>query len=208
MRATRIACVLVVHQLFAVALGCSTVHVAAPAQTTVIARTMELGGVGGEAALNFRGFHAGAHARGMPWRVAVHRRGEVLGKLMSVVCDASTHKSWTTKLGYVSVDVAVSSPLLPRLNMSINLASDGINEAGLTVSEHTLRQSVYARADDAAPAGTTSVCFSAFTAWLLGNVASVRSLREDVLPRLRVLPFPQMRILLDLDFASRPPSFP
>jgi penicillin V acylase-like amidase (Ntn superfamily) len=63
------------------------------------------------------------------------------------------------------------------------MATDGINEAGLTVSEHTLRQSEYMR-----PAATSghAVCFSALTTWLLGNVDSVRSLRELV-PTLRVL---------------------
>jgi len=147
---------------------------------------MELGSLGGEAALSFRGFPAPSSGSGLAWRVAVHRRGEEVGKAISLVCDAITHTSWSTKLGYVSVDVAAQSPF-PKLNVTVNLASDGINEAGLTVSEHTLRQSVYADAAAPAPAGTSRVCFAAFTAWLLGNVATVRELREEVLPRLRVV---------------------
>ena len=166
--------------------ACSTVHVPAPGNATVIGRTMELGSLGGEAALSFRGFRTPSSGSGLAWRVAVHRRGEEVGKAISLVCDAITHRTWSTKLGYVSVDVAAQSPF-PKLNVTVNLASDGINEAGLTVSEHTLRQSVYADAAAPAPAGTSRVCFAAFTAWLLGNVATVRELREEVLPRLRVV---------------------
>ncbi|EOD11889.1 hypothetical protein EMIHUDRAFT_214257 [Emiliania huxleyi CCMP1516] len=185
MRASSSRLLVVLARLCA-ALACSTVHVPAPGNATVIARTMELGSLGGEAALSFRGFPAPSSGSGLAWRVAVHRRGEEVGKAISLVCDAITHTSWITKLGYVSVDVAAQSPF-PKLNVTVNLASDGINEAGLTVSEHTLRQSVYADAAAPAPAGTSRVCFAAFTAWLLGNVATVRELREEVLPRLRVV---------------------
>ena len=172
--------ILIVACVLQLAHACSSVHVPSPIGT-VIGRTMELGGTGGEA--SFRGLSVLASDRGLPWTIVVRRRGEVMGKGMSIVCGGRADQSWTTKFGYVGVELVGRVPRQPSINIT-GLASDGINEAGLTVSEHTLRQSQYMPPSEST-AGT-NVCFAAMTGWLLGTVDSVSALRK-LLPSLHIL---------------------
>ena len=172
---------------FAAMLGvvsaCSTVHVTSPSGATIIGRTMELGGDPEAQTGQFRGLEfSGSRDEALPWTVSVHRRGEALGKTMSLVCGHDA--SWTTKVGYVSVDVVGHPPKMPKINLT-GVATDGINEKGLAVSELTLRQSVYMK-PGTYQGTSTNVCFAALTAWILGNVESVQALRE-LLPQLHVL---------------------
>jgi len=156
--------------------ACSSVHVPSPTgDDTIIGRTMELGGSGGE---RFFRSSRKAPSDGIPWMVAIHRRGETIGRGVSHPCGPAA-EGWEVKFGYVSVDVNMSDAVV---------ATDGINELGITVSEHTLRQSEYM-----APIGKLSkqssqhqICWMAFTSWVLGNVDSVANLRA-LLPSLRIL---------------------
>jgi len=143
-------------------LACSTVHV--PSESgTVIARTMELGGYSGQ-------------DRALPWTVAVHPRGESMGRFMSVSC-GGLGVSWTNAFGYVSVDTTAVVPL----------AGDGMNEVGLTASTQTLRQSEYMQPSAAGETNATDVCFAAFNTWILGNIGSVRELRARIASGLRII---------------------
>jgi len=163
--------------------ACSTVHVTSPSGATIIGRTMELGGDPEAQTGQFRGLEfSGSRDEALPWTVSVHRRGEALGKTMSLVCGHDA--SWTTKVGYVSVDVVGHPPKMPKINLT-GVATDGINEKGLAVSELTLRQSVYMK-PGTYQGTSTNVCFAALTTWILGNVESVQALRE-LLPQLHVL---------------------
>ena len=81
--------------------ACSTVHVPSPAGT-VIARTMEFGGAGGEDANR-------SPDNSIPWRVAVPRRGALMGTELSVPCGMEL--PWRTKFGYVSVDSVMQVPV-------------------------------------------------------------------------------------------------
>mmetsp|Transcript_19020 Transcript_19020/g.48691 ORF Transcript_19020/g.48691 Transcript_19020/m.48691 type:complete len:405 (+) Transcript_19020:17-1231(+) len=165
------------------ALGCSTVHVTSPTGETVIGRTMELGGAGGEMHANYRGMlvRMQSGVPSLPWEVAAHRRGETVGEGMQVLCGSQTSGAWSVKYGYVSVDLAI-----PESNIT-SLASDGINEMGLTVSEHTLRQSQYMAPNMSVPSNSQlQVCWVAITTWLLGNIDSVATFRS-MLSELRIL---------------------
>ena len=164
--------------LLDVALACSTVHVHSSG-ATVIGRTMELGGPGNKVA--FGGLQLGGDPDpGIPWEVVVHRRGEPFGEDMAAVCGVRA-APWAAKFGFLSVDATGPTSVGGKATITV----DGLNQAGLTVSAHTLRQSVYMQPNQDLP-NATHVCFADLTAWLLGNIDSVSKLR-DLLPRLHIL---------------------
>mmetsp|Transcript_34491 Transcript_34491/g.98983 ORF Transcript_34491/g.98983 Transcript_34491/m.98983 type:complete len:373 (+) Transcript_34491:87-1205(+) len=86
------------------------------------------------------------------WRVALHPRGEeLLGE--------------RGRLGYVGVEAETQS---------VNLVSDGMNEAGLSVSLHTMRMAKYQEPDPT----KASVLFLAIVPWLLSRADSVDAARR------------------------------
>lgn len=128
----------------AAAWGCTTIHVPSMDGPIVIARTMELAGLVVNPPKAGKGLQLGHRPHpdsdkdpNLPWTVSMHRQGEKVGKDISSLCKLCD--GWTTDYGYVSVDVA--SSVTEKLGLSAeatDLATDGINEAGLTVSpSHT-----------------------------------------------------------------------
>jgi choloylglycine hydrolase len=164
-----------VSLLFASSLGCSYVHVPTPKDGMIIGRTMELGGspLTDGLTLAARALlqpHPGAD-HPLNWVVATHRRGETQGEGATVVCPGVA--SWKATYGYVSVDVTTN---VSGVNTG-QMATDGVNEKGLTVSGHTLRQSEYqAPGHDKA----SNVCWLMFVGWALANFDSVNSLRATL----------------------------
>ena len=124
----------------AAAWGCTTIHVPSMDGPTVIARTMELAGLVVNPPKAGKGLQLGHRPHpdsdkdpNLPWTVSMHRQGEKVGKDISSLCKLCD--GWTTDYGYVSVDVASSvTKLLDLSAEATDLATDGINEAGLTVS--------------------------------------------------------------------------
>ena len=163
---------LCVTLLLGSSLGCSYVHVPTPEDGMIIARTMELSG----GPLHFFSLAANApiEARGdpsLPWMVAAHRRGENQGQMAAHACPGV--EPWVSKYGYVSIDVRAN---VSGLDAGA-IASDGMNEKGLTISGHTLRQADYQLpASDKA----RNVCWLSFNSWVLANFDSVQSLRASL----------------------------
>ena len=68
---------------------------------------------------------------------------------------------------------------LKNLPVTVTATTDGMNEAGLTVSTHVFRQSGYMQpSTEASDTNVTNVCFAAFSDWILGTFDSVKGLRE------------------------------
>jgi len=137
-------------------LCCSHVRVPTPAGD-VIGRTMELAGEHLTVPLN--------------WTAAVHPAGEAMGEPSN--CAGVSATGWRNIYGFVSIDLPMSA-LLPPIKAAAT--GEGINSAGLTVSEHTLRQSVYQTPIDGAHPLGRNVCYQDFTAWALGSFGSVNEL--------------------------------
>lgn len=141
--------------------ACSYVRVGT--DPDVIGRSMELTGTGGTS----RSQQAG---RGLRWHVNQHRRGGT--ELPSRdVCHAFAEDlapSWKNTFGFVSVGA-----------LGNTLIVDGMNEAGLTVSAHTLRQSQYQEPAPSTEDGADGItlCYSDLVRWSLGQASSV----QDVL---------------------------
>jgi len=126
---------------------------------------MELGGSNGE--LLGVG-SAGAPDETPPYQITVHARGERYSRSM---CKHS--ESFVVQRGFVSVD-------LQAVPQEDNVTVDGMNEDGLTISGHTLRQSVY---QDEVHTGAAShsgfkLCFSSLVPWALGSFRLVKDLTE------------------------------
>ena len=64
-------------------------------------------------------------------------------------------------------------------SLTVAITTDGMNEAGLTVSTQVFTQSVYMQ--PSTEASDTNVCFAAFADWVLGTFDSVKKLREALL---------------------------
>ena len=73
--------------------------------------------------------------------------------------------------------LAPKSEVPPGYPTSLTVSTDGMNEAGLTVSMQVFMQSVYMQPSLEA-SDTKNVCFAAITDWILGTFDSVKSLRE------------------------------
>ena len=66
-----------------------------------------------------------------------------------------------------------------NISLTVPLTTDGMNEAGLTVSVQVFAQSgQYSYMQPSTEASDTNVCFAAFTDWILATFDSVKSLRE------------------------------
>ena len=126
----------------AAAWGCTTIHVPtkdgpmviAPMELAGLVVTPKLGPKGGLQLGHLPWLHPDSDKDPiLPWTVSMHRQGEEVGKEISSLCNLCG--GWTTKFGYVSVDVASSVTELLHLSAkATDLATDGINEMGLTVS--------------------------------------------------------------------------
>ena len=88
---------------------------------------MELTGIGGEASGPVDGTTPGAS-----WHVAVHARGGQ--ELASKTSCPDLFSRWTNAYGFVSLETRL---------WTNHLVPEGMNEAGLTVSANTLRQTEY-----------------------------------------------------------------
>ena len=132
--------------------ACTTVSVPTP-EGDVIGRTMELGGDLQD-----------------KWVGSTHSRGEKMGALGSKVCGTRT---WTNKHGFFSVDLPDAS-VLPGLPGGI-LGTDGMNEAGLSVSAQVLSASAgnYMVPNNSTESSSASVCWLEMVPWLLANFASI-----------------------------------
>ena len=73
--------------------------------------------------------------------------------------------------------LAPKSEVPPGYPTSLTVSTDGMNEAGLTVSMQVFMQSVYMQPSPEA-SDTKNVCFAAITDWILGTFDSVKSLRK------------------------------
>ena len=71
-----------------------------------------------------------------------------------------------------------------RKSLTLALTTDGMNEAGLTVSTQVFTQSVKYM-QPSLEASDTNVCFAAFADWILGTFDSVKSLREALLDPIK-----------------------
>jgi len=165
---------------------CSTIHVSTPGGATVIGRTMELEDSDFGRESTFGGLLLGVDpdTNDIPWNVSVHRRDDVVGNV-SRACESC--EPWKTKLGYVSVDLVGQLPKSvshTRKSLTLALTTDGMNEAGLTVSTQVFTQSVKYM-QPSLEASDTNVCFAAFADWILGTFDSVKSLREALLDPIK-----------------------
>ena len=70
--------------------------------------------------------------------------------------------------------------VLPSLlGTTVSFVTEGMNEAGLTVSVQVLKQALYMPpSTEASETNVTNVCFAAFPDWILGTFDSVQGLRE------------------------------
>lgn len=137
------------------AVGCSYVRVPTP-EGDVIARTMELG--------------AAVKNGTLPtWTLAVHPSLEQLGK--SGTCANMGAKAFAGTHGFVSLDLSPG----PGSPYPEAIPTDGINAVGLTISQHTLQQSVY-QDPNMSPHHRERICFADFTAWVLSSFATVGEL--------------------------------
>ena len=87
--------------------------------------------------------------------------------------------------------LAPKSEVPPGYPTSLTVSTDGMNEAGLTVSMQVFMQSVYMQPSPEA-SDTKNVCFATITDWILGTFDSVKSLREALNQTKIVGPMPAL----------------
>eukprot|EP00040_Diaphanoeca_grandis_P014516 m.73715 g.73715 ORF g.73715 m.73715 type:complete len:393 (-) comp24588_c1_seq1:214-1392(-) len=149
-----------VSVMLGAARSCSYVRLPTVEGCDVIGRTMELGG----------GDNRTATARdpdpSTGWQLAVHPPDETSGSLGDIVC-ADTNV-FVAKYGYVSIDSNSTG--------SLHVTTEGMNANGLTVSAHTLAQSVYQIPTSGNSTTGSNVCWIDFTNWVLGGFSSVAAL--------------------------------
>ena len=87
--------------------------------------------------------------------------------------------------------LAPKSEVPPGYPTSLTVSTDGMNEAGLTVSMQVFMQSVYMQPSLEA-SETKNVCFAAIADWILGTFDSVKSLREALNQTKIVGPMPAL----------------
>jgi len=146
-----------------VCLGCSHVRVTTSDKVDVVGRTVELGGSGGELSVFFSDPDTGP-----AYQVTVHAHGE---KYAHSPCNDSD--AFEVKRGFISMDLKAPIPSLDSITV------DGMNEDGLSVSAHTLRQAIY---QDEAKTGSVhlpahgKLCFLSLVPWALSQFRSVKDL--------------------------------
>lgn len=115
-------------------------------------------------------------AMGMDSEVVVFPRGQ---KTTSLTPDGKKGISWTSKYGFLGIDVF-------KEKMAV---VDGINEAGLSADFLWFTESQYQEAKD-----TNWLAVTDLAHWLLGNFASVDEVKKE-LPKLKVVGVyvPQLR---------------
>ena len=109
------------------------------------------------------------------WVGSTHSRGEEMGALGKQVCGTRT---WSNKHGFFSVDLPDAS-VLPGLPTGV-LGTDGMNEAGLSVSAQVLGASAgnYMVPGNSTGSSSLSVCWLEMVPWLLANFASIDELKS------------------------------
>lgn len=141
------------------ALACTSVIVSTP-QGDVTGRTMELPG----------------DLESM-WMASIHPRSERLGSLGRQVCGTA---EWHNKYGFVSIDLPDAS-ILPGDMPAAPLATDGMNEVGLSVSVQVLQGSTYAAPSNngtaTGPGVDAGACWLEMVPWLLAHFATVDEVR-------------------------------
>eukprot|EP01065_Artemidia_motanka_P029854 TRINITY_DN35919_c0_g1_i1.p1 TRINITY_DN35919_c0_g1~~TRINITY_DN35919_c0_g1_i1.p1 ORF type:complete len:411 (+),score=144.90 TRINITY_DN35919_c0_g1_i1:109-1233(+) len=145
-------------------MACTWVTVKAPAQNVhVIGRTMETGGKSGEMFLRRSRTAQSLSQDPLPFRVVVHPRGEEMA-LGTGHCGPKVPPNkwmkWTNQYGFVGIDQ-------PDLNGPVLV--EGMNEHGLTVSMHTLRQAVYQKPVE----GKGSMCYIDLPSYLMATCKTV-----------------------------------
>merc|ERR1719401_2865611 len=125
---------------------------------------MELGGSGGELLGAGPAFDPDATP---PYQVTVHARGE---SYSHSACKDSM--PFVVRRGFVSIDLPTPIPHLD------NLTVDGMNEDGLTISGHTLRQSLYQDESRSTTVDMTGVklCYLSLAPWALATFRTVSEL--------------------------------
>eukprot|EP01065_Artemidia_motanka_P050949 TRINITY_DN883_c1_g1_i1.p1 TRINITY_DN883_c1_g1~~TRINITY_DN883_c1_g1_i1.p1 ORF type:complete len:363 (+),score=109.57 TRINITY_DN883_c1_g1_i1:166-1254(+) len=133
-----------VAALATAAAGCSLVEVKA-AGKTVIGRSMET-------ASPADGYE--------PWLLATVPRGT---RITPAPACGNVMQPWRTTVGYVGVELPV-----------VGHSFEGLNEKGMSVSAHTLRESTYQAVRPGANA--SQVCHQMFVSWALSQFDSVAAL--------------------------------
>eukprot|EP01061_Rhynchopus_euleeides_P007871 TRINITY_DN16932_c0_g1_i1.p1 TRINITY_DN16932_c0_g1~~TRINITY_DN16932_c0_g1_i1.p1 ORF type:complete len:425 (+),score=168.11 TRINITY_DN16932_c0_g1_i1:116-1276(+) len=147
------------------AVGCSWVTVQTLDGKEVIGRTMELHGVAPstpgkkEDLQDYWGLKK--VPKGTPITPAAHT-----GKR----CSPLNVTSWTAKYNHVGIGGLSFADEYDSL-------FDGMNDAGLVVDEQTLLQSGYQQPPEHPKESQQIICFTSFTAWILGNFATVREVQ-------------------------------
>lgn len=154
--------------------ACSHVAVKTVDNVDIIGRTMEVGGRGGEL-LHNQLSESGDPDQAPDYQVTVHPRGESWSR---PICKRS--EKFDVRRGFVSIDQKI--PFTMSLFNVVTV--DGMNEDGLTISGHTLRQSVYVgenKSRVSVDVARAKLCFFDLIPWVLGNFASV----QDAIAALR-----------------------
>lgn len=105
----------------------------------------------------------------LPWQVAVHPKGEEMGgnSGSSLLCPEKSAK-WTNWHAFVSIDV-------------LGISTEGMNDAGLTVSVQTFNEASYQQlpSDGSNSTGSPAlVCVNNGASWMLGNFQNVSALAQ------------------------------
>jgi len=139
--------------------SCTSTRVSIEGFSDVIGRSMELSGK--------TGLYSGIYEDDVPqnWLASVHPIGETQGT-GSIVCDKS--KTWTNKYNHVSIDLKI---------IEFIVSTEGINEAGLTISTQTNQDSNYQESVDTNIfPNVVNVCYGDFSSYVLSNFDSVPAL--------------------------------
>eukprot|EP01064_Diplonema_japonicum_P010255 TRINITY_DN17570_c0_g4_i1.p1 TRINITY_DN17570_c0_g4~~TRINITY_DN17570_c0_g4_i1.p1 ORF type:complete len:410 (+),score=69.18 TRINITY_DN17570_c0_g4_i1:43-1230(+) len=149
------------------ALGCSYVGITAPNGEEVVGRTMEAG--------------AGGTVDHMQWEVLkIPPRTMMPHNSAAAACYGTPFPDYEMLYGTVAI-------ALPFGNGQY-LFTDGMNDQGLTVGMHILREAKY---EPIAPNMQNSLCYSDINGWLLGQFSSVSDMRER-LPNTHIVYNPQV----------------
>jgi len=180
-------------------LACSNTRLHTP-EGDVIGRTMELGGSSGilTKALEFTNgltntggtLNADKTDQVMPWEIAIHPAQQ--NKNGMILCHDSS--GWQSKLGFVSIDIRIDIMGVH----GIDFVTDGMNEAGLTISAQLMHGAKYQTPPAASvlrpklgaanlTASPEHICWGDFPAWVLGNFKSVAELRQTLEDPTKIL---------------------
>jgi len=190
--------VVILLSLPALSEACSNTRLSTP-EGDIIGRTMELSGAADLASvfLSFDGLNNTISGEGgdniIPWQLAVHPAQQAMGG--NPICHDSS--SWHNKNSFVSIDLRSVVAGIGEMNV----ATDGMNAAGLTVSAQTFREAEYQQPPPEVKASKTSlrskqsaaigspamVCWVDLPGWILGNFDTVADLTATLKDPRKVL---------------------